>query len=119
MTRTWDLHAHRYDNGLLMHVGSLPFVKAHYLDDPIVAVRCEELEDLASPDATHFAWEYLNNKYFPPGDLHMVQIRAGNKNPTGLLDMCFAYGMKAEIERGNGRPIALRVTEKRDAVKET
>ena len=114
MTRTWDLHAHRYDGGRLMHVGPLGFVKAHLLKDPIVAVRADELEDLDSPEATHYGWEYLNDRHFPPGELHMIQIRAGDKNPTALLDMCFAYGMKAAIAHGEGRPLALRVTEQSD-----
>jgi hypothetical protein len=116
VTRTWDLHAHRYDGGRLMHVGPLGFVKAHLLKDPIVAVRAEELEDLGSPEATHYGWEYLDGSRLADGTPHMIQIRAGDKNPTGLLDMCFAYGMKAAIEHGEGRPIALRVAENRDYV---
>jgi hypothetical protein len=113
--RTWDLYACRYVSGKFMHIGEKRWVELHQLTEPIVSVRVEEiLDDPIRPDVTHYGWEYTDGSALAQrlaGRPSMIQIRAGEKHPMGLLAMCFPYGLEAQIESGEGRVIALRVTE--------
>jgi hypothetical protein len=116
--RTWELWAHRYDNGTLRHVGARVWVELHQLAQPIVAVRVEEiLDDSYAPEVTHYAWEDLERPRDKPA---MVQIRAGSDstNPNRalmLLDMCFPGGVRSAIDAGRGKVLALRITERVEA----
>lgn len=110
--RTWKLCAYRYDNGEFMHVGERWWVEMHGIQQPLVPVLVEEiLGDLYAPEVTHYAWEDHDRPYRVPA---MVQHRAGPDPSKALmlLDMCFTYGFKVEVERGKGHVLALRITER-------
>lgn len=116
--RTWQLWACRYENGKLRHVGSRKWVELHQLAHPVVAVLVEEiLGDPYADEVTHYGWQYAEGSRYRHGDAPtMIQVRTGNdpadpKRARMLLDMCFAYGIDADIERGEGRMVALRITE--------
>jgi hypothetical protein len=116
--RTWQLWATRRENGALWNVGARPWVKLHGLKDPIVAVFVEEvLGDPYAPEVTHYAWEYHDK---PERSPMMVQIRTGDspKRAMMFLNMCFAYGVKAAIDRGEGKILALRITERNEEGKD-
>ena len=54
----------------------------------------------------------------------MVQIRTGSDstNPARammFLNMCFAYGIKAEVDAGRGKVLALPITERERAEEES
>jgi hypothetical protein len=103
MVGAWWMFAHRYDDGLLWNVGSIRFVEHHGLSEPIVKVDVHEVAE-DSPDGTHWGW-----------------LDSDDRDPTmiyphrGMLEMCFPYGSKVEIERGKGRVVRLAVTETGDA----
>lgn len=99
----WHMWAHRYDNGQLWNLGSRRHVEAHGLTRPILEVDVVEVAD-DDPTATHWGW-----------------MRTGNDKPDmiyprkSLLDMCFHYGVQAEVDVGKGRVVRLVVTEVADA----
>lgn len=113
--RTWDLWAHRYASGKFMHPGARGWVELHGIQEPIVPVLLEEiLDDLYDVEITHYGWENLTHPRKAPS---MVQLRA-NSDPTCpkralmLLDICFAYGVQAAVDKGEGKILALRITER-------
>ncbi len=115
--RTWELWACRYESGTFMHVGARRWVELHYLPEPIVPVLVEEvLGDPLAPEVTHYAWEDTDRPRASPA---MVQRRAHaspgiQRSAWMLLDMCFPYGVKAEVDAGRGKILALRITERAD-----
>jgi hypothetical protein len=110
--RTWALWAHRYESGELWHIGDRGWVELHQLQDPIVHVLVEEiLGDPYVPAVTHYGWQDAEDK---PGDPPtMIQVRSGSEPGRALmfLSMCFPYGLDSAIRRGDGRLVALRITE--------
>lgn len=117
--RTWKLWAHRRDNGTYWNVGARKWVEIHRLDHPIVAVLVEEiLGDPYADEVTHYAWQYVEGHRYRKGDAPtMIQVRTGNdpadpKRAMMFLNMCFAYGVQASIDSGDGSIVALRITER-------
>jgi hypothetical protein len=117
--RTWELWAHRFESGELWHIGALPWVKIHGLPHPIVPVLVEEvLGDPYAPGVTHYGWQDAEGHGYRHGAAPMmIQVRSGTDPSRAmmLLDMCFAYGLQAEVKRGRGSVVALRVTERQEA----
>ena len=112
--RTWELWAHRYANGKLWNVGKLRWVELHLIKEPIVPVLVEEvIGDPLVPEVSHYAWEANDTPRTHPA---MIQIRTGAPNEPSrammFLDMCFPYGLKAEVAAGRGKVLALRITER-------
>ena len=109
--RTWDFHAHA-SRGTYWHVGTRRWVELHGLTDPVVAVVAEEwLGDVRDPEVTHYGWEYIDK----PGSVTMIWPRSRGREdltPWLLLNMCFTYGMQAEIDACKGRMVALRLTQR-------
>jgi hypothetical protein len=119
--RTWQLYAYRYESGTFHHVGAKGWVRLHQLPHPLVPVLVEEiLGDPYVPEVTHYGWQYVEGSQYRHGDAPtMIQIRAGMdpkdpKRSMMLLAMCFAYGLDAELERGEGNVVALRITERKE-----
>lgn len=119
--RAWKLYAYRYEGGLFHHVGERGWVALHQLPHPLVPVLVEEiLGDLYTDAITHYGWQYVEGSRYRHGDAPtMIQIRAGSdpkdpKRALMLLDMCFAYGLAAEIKNGDGDVVALRITERKE-----
>lgn len=117
--RTWQFWAHRYESGALWHIGAREWVELHQLTDPMVAVFVEEiLGDPYGVEVTHYGWQYALGSRYRHGDAPtMIQVRTGNdpanpKRGRMFLDMCFPYGVDAEVERGDGNIVALRITER-------
>jgi len=102
--KSWELYAHKYPNNIFMHVGSLNFVKAHMLDEPIIKVLIE-LED----NGKYWGWiynpDYKDSMYRKDGIPQMIWP---SKNQ---VEMCFVYGIKAEEDRGKGKLVRLKITE--------
>jgi hypothetical protein len=116
--RTWKLWAHRYESGKLWHVGERRWVELHQLPHPLVAVLVEEvLGDPYAPEVTHYGWQYAEGSKYRHGDAPtMIQVRTGwdpsnPKRSMMFLNMCFPYGLDAAIEKGDGKIVALRITE--------
>jgi hypothetical protein len=95
---TWEMHAHKYESGQLWNLGPRWWVEVHGLSDPIVAVTVEETPESEAP--THWGW-----------------LKTGKDTPEMiyprrfLLEMCFPYGIAAEVEAGRGREMRLTVRE--------
>ncbi len=116
--RTWALWADE-NRGTHWHVGARRWVELHGLPRPAVPVLVEEWTgDARAAEVTHYGWEYADK----PGDATMIWPRARGDDtslsPWMSLDMCFAYGMQAEVDRGRGRMLALRITERTIATNE-
>jgi hypothetical protein len=116
--RTWQLWAYRYESGKLWHIGARKWVELHQLSHPVVAVIVEEiLGDPYADEVTHYGWQYIEGSLYRHGDVPtMIQVRTGNdsKNPKRalmFLNMCFPYGIDAEIKSGDGNVVALRIAE--------
>lgn len=115
--RTWALYAHA-SRGTHWHLGAKQWVELHGLDDPIVPVLAEEwLGDARAPEVTHYGWEDTDK----PGHVVMIWPRARDDRDRGhdpvptpwmLLGMCFPYGMQVAVDHGDGKMVALRVTER-------
>lgn len=105
----WEMYAHRYDggSGRFNTVGSRRFVEVHYLGEPIYPVLVEEVPD---DDETGQYWGWMGAAYLPhiEADTQPVMIWA----TRGQFECCFPYGSKAEAERGKGRVLHLRITER-------
>lgn len=119
--RTWQLWAHRYENGKLWNIGQRPWVALHQLEHPIVAVLVEEiLGDRYASEVTHYGWQYAEKSRYRHGDVPtMIQIRTGNdpkdpKRALMFLNMCFTYGLDVAIKSGDGDVVALRITERQE-----
>lgn len=96
----WDMFAHRMDDGeRLHHVQPTSQMVALYGRGEVVAVDVREIP--SGSDATHYGW-----------------LEVGAKTPSMIwpsmvqLEMCFPYGMKAEVDRGRGRCVMLAIEEK-------
>jgi hypothetical protein len=101
----WEMYAHRYDDGRFCHVGSEQYVRANGLKKPMFRVLVEEVDD-DDETATHwgwmgFAWSYHEADTEPNMIWHT----------KGQFKMCFTYGPQAEVDRGRGRILRLRITE--------
>ena len=119
--RTWKLWAHRYESGELWHVGQRKWVELHQLDHPLVSVLVEEiLGDPYTAEVTHYGWQYAEGSRYRHGDVPtMIQVRTGNdpkdpKRALMFLDMCFPYGIDAEVKSGDGSIVAMRITERQE-----
>jgi hypothetical protein len=119
--RTWKLWAYRHENGKFWHVGERWWVELHQLDHPLVPVLVEEiLGDLYASEITHYGWQYVEGSRYRHGDAPtMIQVRTGNdpkdpKRALMFLSMCFPYGLDAETEKGDGRVVAMRITERQE-----
>lgn len=112
--RTWKLWAYRYEDGKLWHIGKRSWVELHQLSRPLVPVLVEEiLDDLYAPEVTHYGWQENEGKREVPS---MIQVRTGTTVTRSMtfLDMCFPYGLKVAIDRGDGAVVALRITERKE-----
>lgn len=89
---TWTMWAYKYDN-YYMHFGVREYVAIHHLDYPIVKVELTE-----DPAGDYYGWVEGEK-------LHGAYVWASNAQ----LEMCFAYGSKAEEKRYNGRKVRLSV----------
>lgn len=102
----WQLFAHRsLVNGRFYPVGSRAYVEAHCFDSPVLQVRVEEV---AGDDetATHWGWMRNASAHYPAdSEPHMIWASRAQ------FEMCFPYGSLAEVDRGKGRVLRLRVTE--------
>lgn len=117
VVNSWNMHAQRYESGDLWNIGHKRWVALHG-DLPIVPVLVEELDvDPLDPSVTHYGWwDFKTDMQDESAKPQMMYPRVGGPDrpditPWMLLGMCFAHGMKAEIDRGNGRMVALRITE--------
>lgn len=115
---TWSMHAHRYENGQLWHVGHKRWVQLHGISCPIVAVLVEQMDcDPTSPEVTHYGWWDLatecQKESTEPTLIYPRTGRSGRPDitPWMLLGMCFAYGIDVEASSGKGRMVCLRITE--------
>lgn len=108
-SRTWNLWAYA-SRSTFWHIGAKRWVELHGLSDPIVPVLVEECTgDVLGSEVTHYGWEYTEK----PGSVTMIWPRATNNDrlkPWMSLEMCFAYGMQAEVDAGKGNMVALRIT---------
>jgi len=115
--RTWQLWATRHENGALWHVGARRWVELHGSQDPIVAVLVEEiLGDDYAPEVTHYGWQDAEDRPLRAGAREyprMIQVRTGADPERAMmfLRMCFPYGLRAAIDHGDGRVVAMRITE--------
>ena len=101
---TWQMYAHRYDSGRFHTVGSERYVRNHMLGQPIIKVRVEEVPD---GDETGNAWGWMGFAYLHyEADTEPQMIWC----TRGQFEMCFTYGSAAEVERGKGRVVRLRIT---------
>lgn len=91
----WRMYAHDL-NGKPHHVCAKETMVALYGPGEVRAVDVTETED----NPTHWGW--LDTKK-PDGPPHMVWPSRGQ------IEMCFPYGMNAEIERGGGRMVELTI----------
>ncbi len=116
---SWQMHAHRTGNGMLRDIGHQRWVELFGGDDPIVPVTVDELRvsDTKDPDVTHYGWwDIAGSMQKESTEPVMIFPRVGGPqrpdiDPWTLLGMCFTYGMQAEINRGKGRMVCLRITE--------
>jgi len=113
------MYAHCNARGQLMHIGTRRFVELHDLPDPIVPVLVEEIEgDPKTPEVTHYGWQEFDRPHGADKGLPcMIQVRCGSTEqqlqmPWMILNICFPYGMKLEVDHGSGRMLALRITER-------
>ena len=107
--RIWQLWACKH-RGRLWRLGDQHCVELHGLSHPVVPVIAREATgDPAAPEVTHYGWEYTDR----PGKIAMIYPRVtGERCDLWMfLDMCFAYGMDAEVAAGKGRMVALVVEE--------
>lgn len=114
--RTWKLWASRHANDKLWNVGARRFVELHGTSHPIVPVLTEEiLGDPYQSEVTHYGWQHVEGSRYRHSDVPvMIQVRTGTEPRRSMmfLDMCFPYGVAAEVEAGRGSVLALRITER-------
>jgi hypothetical protein len=117
-TKSWNMHAHKHENGELWGAGQEWWVRLFFTSDPIVPVCVEELDiDPTAPEVTHYGWRDLPlNRQTENIEPSMIYPRCEPDSKRGitpwfLLGMCFTYGMKAETDAGKGRMVCLRITE--------
>lgn len=97
-------HKHiRKQDGCAYYFNASPsrrWVELHGAEDPIVTVRFRERTE-SDPPSSYWAWLPTDepDRYISiwPSEIQ--------------LDMCFAYGPKAEEDRGRGRKVNLIVEE--------
>jgi len=100
---TWEMYAHRDGKGGFRHVFGRKAQVAMTGPAEIVPVTVTIVPE---PDNTHWAW------------LDYVYGEWNNLAPTMIweslfqLEMCFTYGMQAEIDLGRGIPVTLLVQER-------
>lgn len=110
--RTWKMYACRTSRGKFEHIGDRRWVKLNFSSDPIVPVLVEELDgDPRVPEVTHYGWEEFGDRGRDRPE--MIMVRAGAtpyqiERPWVLLEMCFTYGMQAEVDRGRTALAPLR-----------
>jgi hypothetical protein len=112
--RTWNMWASRYANGALWNTGDRGWVQLHGLSEPTVPVLVEEiLGDVYAPEVTHYGWADTAKYARHDGLPSMIQIRTGTSPDRAmmLLRMCFPYGIESAIQHGEGKVVALRITE--------
>lgn len=102
--QSWEMHAHRYDDGRFHTIGSERYVRMHGLKGPILRVLVEEVPE--GDTVTHWGWMGFAYQWHE-ADTEPCMIW----HTRGQLEMCFPYGTKAEAERGHGRVVFLRITE--------
>lgn len=114
--RAWKLWAYRHADGKLWHVGERGWVALHQLSHPLVPVLVEEiLGDPYAPEVTHYGWQYAEGSSRRRSDAPtMIQVRTGSDPMRAMmfLNMCFPYGLKAEVVSGQGSVVAMRITER-------
>jgi nitrite reductase/ring-hydroxylating ferredoxin subunit len=125
---TWALWAYRYEDGELWHVtsergwvellqrdcGAQIFVPA-----AVVPVLAEEvIGDPYAAEVTHYGWRYARGNQCRHDDAPtMIQIRVKTdpskpRSALMLLDLCFPGKIDDAIERGDGKLVTLRITER-------
>jgi hypothetical protein len=85
-------------------------VEIHGLSHPIVAVHVREHDgDPRDPEVTHYGWEAPDK----PDKVTMIWPRTRGEHllPWMSLDICFPGRMQTAIDRGDGKMIALCITE--------
>lgn len=80
--------------GTFEHIGERFYTKLYGHDDPIAVIVTE--------DVSGSYWGWIDQKS-PDGPPEMIQSR------KGFFDMQFTYGPEAEVERGRGRIVQLRI----------
>ena len=90
---TWEMHAHRHDDGRFHTVGPLPYVRNHMFREPIYKVLVEEVPD-DDETGTHWGWmRFAYMHYSADTEPGMIW---GHR---GQFEMCFPYGSKPEQDR--------------------
>jgi hypothetical protein len=102
---TWQMYAYRYGDGRFHSIGSEEYVIGHGLKQPIFRVKVEEVPE-GDDTATHWGWmRSAYSHYVADTSPRMIWYS------RGMLEVCFTYGVQAEIDRGHGRVVTLRITE--------
>lgn len=95
--RVWHMHGHAADNGVWVAVGAEWWVRIHGYGPPPVPVTLTE--DTAGD---YMGW--IDFKDEEPREPAMIQHRE-------IFDVQFPYGHRAEVERGRGEAVRLRIVE--------
>lgn len=118
--RTWKLWATRRTSKSGPRAGEIAYwnpgekrwVELHGSDEPTIPVLVEEiLGDDYAPEVTHYGWEDAERPRSHPS---MIQVRTGASADRAkmFLNMCFPYGLDLAIKHGDGKVVALRITER-------
>ncbi len=89
----YDCEPGKDGRGRYRHIGHRHYVKLHGLDDPIVAVTLTE-------DSQGDYWGWLASDAAEPSMVWPSKVQ---------FTMCFPYGPEAEVKRGKGKILRLRV----------
>jgi hypothetical protein len=94
MERSWEMWAGRRGD-LFVDVGPHPtYVRMHGHDKP-APVRVVE-----DPDGPYWGWQEKGHEQEPPVMIYEHKT---------LFNICFPYGVQAEVDAGHGRVLRLRV----------
>lgn len=97
----WNLFAHK-NKDRLWHVGEKRWVELHGLSNPIVPVKVTVIGEGQGPKECYYGWQDVGKYDKPPSMIwpHWV-----------TFTICFLYGPQAEVERGKGRIVQLKIEE--------
>lgn len=94
MMSEWEMYAQKRKD-VFWHLGVYQYTKAHGGSDPIVKVK-------VTPDENGEYWGYIITGEDKPIFIYPSIV---------LLKVCFAYGLEAAENSGDGKRIQLSVTE--------